>query len=317
MPLKNEALTITYLAWNTSTSIGQTGDAANHTLRAVGDGTEFTPTNAPVEVDSTILKGIYKISLLASELNYNFFTLGGISSTANVVIRDVSFPTDRGVLPNVPPTTQGAPITVGTGTGQLNTTNGGITGNITGNLSGSVGSVTGAVGSVTGAVGSVTGTVGGNVVGTVASVTGAVGSVTGSVGSVTGAVGSVAGNVAGNVVGTVGSVLGDVDGNLLGHVAGGVVGTVGGVAGNVTGSVGSVTAGVALSAAGLDAVAIESLNARQALDVILAVAAGVLSGASSGGGTIVIKDPSGTNTRVQATTDSNGNRTSVTITPPA
>jgi hypothetical protein len=74
--------------------------------------------------------------------------------------------------------------------------------------------------------------------------------------------------------------------------------------------------GVHLTSAGLDAVVIESgINARQALSPILAFAAGGLSGA--GTGTILIKGGNSSTTRIAATTDSAGNRTSVTLTLPS
>lgn len=89
-----------------------------------------------------------------------------------------------------------------------------------------------------------------------------------------------------------------------------------------TGTTGVVVAsasktGYTLSSAGLDSIPVETgVNARQALSPILASAAGVLSGA--GTGTIVIKAGanSGT-TRVTATTDSSGNRSSVTLSLPS
>ncbi len=120
MPLKNQALTVCYVAWNTSTNQGQTGDASNHTLKVVQDGTEASPTNSPSEVDSTNLKGVYKLALTSGDMNYNNVLLGGASSTANVVIIPINIMTERGVLPTVAPTNSGGFITFGTGTGQLN-----------------------------------------------------------------------------------------------------------------------------------------------------------------------------------------------------
>jgi hypothetical protein len=79
-----------------------------------------------------------------------------------------------------------------------------------------------------------------------------------------------------------------------------------------TDSLGRVT----LAPAGLDAIVVETgVNARQALTPILAASAGVLSGA--GTGSIVIKGGNVATTRIAATTDANGNRTSVTLTLPA
>ncbi len=92
------------------------------------------------------------------------------------------------------------------------------------------------------------------------------------------------------------------------------------------GSVASVTApvtvgtnndklGYALVSSGLDAIEVESgINARQALSPILAACAGVVSGA--GTGVVVIKGGNSSTTRITATTDNAGNRSSVTLTLP-
>lgn len=78
------------------------------------------------------------------------------------------------------------------------------------------------------------------------------------------------------------------------------------------GAVASVTAPVVLSSAGFDNIVVETgINARQALSPILAAAAGVVSGA--GTGTVVLKGGNVTTTRITATTDSDGNRSSVTL----
>jgi hypothetical protein len=68
----------------------------------------------------------------------------------------------------------------------------------------------------------------------------------------------------------------------------------------------------------LDPIAVESgLNARQALAVIVSAVVGQLSGATAGGGTIVTKTPDGATTRATVTTDAQGNRSAVTLNPPA
>lgn len=75
-------------------------------------------------------------------------------------------------------------------------------------------------------------------------------------------------------------------------------------------------AGYSLATAGLDAIFVEpGINARQALAPILAAAAGSLSGA--GTGTVVIRGGGSTVTRVTATTDAAGNRTSVVLALPS
>lgn len=71
-----------------------------------------------------------------------------------------------------------------------------------------------------------------------------------------------------------------------------------------------------LNAAGLDGIAVETgLNARQALSVIAASTAGLLSG--GGTTTITIKGAGVATTRITATVDSNNNRTAITLAPPA
>lgn len=74
--------------------------------------------------------------------------------------------------------------------------------------------------------------------------------------------------------------------------------------------------GVHLTSAGLDLVVIESgINARQAMSAIMASAAGVLSGATTG--TIVIKGGGVATTRITATTDADGNRSAITLSLPS
>ncbi len=157
---------------------------------------------------------------------------------------------------------------------------------ITGSLSGSVGSVSGAVGSVTGAVGSVTG---------------AVGSVTGAVGSVTGAVGSVAGNVDGNVSGSVASV-----------AAAGITAASFG-AGAIDAAALATDAVTEIANGYLDlASAVDGLTPRQVQAVVMASVAGELAGAATT--TVTVKNHDGTDTRIVATVDANGNRSVVNYT---
>jgi len=92
MAIKNAAITVQFVVWDTANNVGKTGDTANITLRGVGDGTEFTPSSPSItEVDSTNLPGVYKASLTASENNGTFLTLGGKSSSTGCVIIPVSW----------------------------------------------------------------------------------------------------------------------------------------------------------------------------------------------------------------------------------
>jgi hypothetical protein len=90
MPIKNTAIVMQYVAWDVSNNVGKTGDAANHSIRAVGDGVEYTPAAAPTQVNTDI-PGVYTIAIAAGENNYNTVTLGGKSSTAGVVIIPITW----------------------------------------------------------------------------------------------------------------------------------------------------------------------------------------------------------------------------------
>lgn len=94
--------------------------------------------------------------------------------------------------------------------------------------------------------------------------------------------------------------------------AGGIVASV---AAPVTVGTNNDKVGYTLAPSGLDAVQVESgVNARQALSPILAASAGVVAGA--GTGVIVIKGGNSSTTRITATTDNAGNRSSVNLTLP-
>lgn len=86
MSSQNVGTTLVYMAYNTSTGAYTTGDALNHTLKLVKDGTEASPTNSPSEVDSTNTPGAYKLTLTAAETQFGTVWLGGKSSTSNVII---------------------------------------------------------------------------------------------------------------------------------------------------------------------------------------------------------------------------------------
>lgn len=74
--------------------------------------------------------------------------------------------------------------------------------------------------------------------------------------------------------------------------------------------------GYSLAAAGLDSVVVETgLNARQSLSIIAAATGGVLSGAATT--TNVIKGAGVATTRITATVDADGNRSAITLAPPA
>lgn len=93
-----------------------------------------------------------------------------------------------------------------------------------------------------------------------------------------------------------------------GHVASGTTGeSIAGI---------SDKTGYKLAADGVDLIVAESgINMRQATALILAVSAGKISGADTT--TVTIKGADTSTTRVLATVDTSGNRSSMTLTPPA
>ena len=98
MAIKGVALTVTYTAWDTAGNIGKTGDAANHTLRLIRDGTVSAPTNAPAEADAVNVPGEYTLALTAAEMTCGFLGLAGTSSTTGVRIVPVKVVTEQGSL---------------------------------------------------------------------------------------------------------------------------------------------------------------------------------------------------------------------------
>ena len=119
----------------------------------------------------------------------------------------------------------------------------------------------------------------------------------------------------GYAAGTAGAILGqnlDAKISTRSTYAGGAVASV---AAPVTVGVNNDKSGYTLSGSGLDAIVVEAgINARQALSPLLAASAGVLTGA--GTGAIVIRGANSATSRIIATTDNAGNRTSVTLSLP-
>ena len=99
MAIRAESLTVNFLAWDTTNNVGKTGDSGNFTMRLIKDGGSPTvPDNALSEPDATNLKGIYEVVLTSTEMTANFLTLGGESSTANIVIFPLLITTERGSI---------------------------------------------------------------------------------------------------------------------------------------------------------------------------------------------------------------------------
>lgn len=79
---KNQAITLVYGAFNTSTNLWVSNDQANHTLKLIVDTTEITPSNAPVPHSY----GQYTLTVTAAENTGLLIDVFGISSTPNVIL---------------------------------------------------------------------------------------------------------------------------------------------------------------------------------------------------------------------------------------
>lgn len=212
-----------------------------------------------------------------------------------------------------------------------------------------IASVTGAVGSVTGAVGSVTGNVGGNVAGSVGSVTAGVTLADGAITAAKIADGAIdaatfaadvdaeilsylvddATRIDASAMNTLSShdpgeaIMGATDlgtgSGLTSLASQASVDTIDGIVDAILADTG--TDGVVISATTANAIADALLDRtagvetnrtlRQALRLILAAAAGKLSGAADT--TVTIRDTNDSKDRITATVDADGNRTAVTL----
>lgn len=91
---KNQAITVTYGAFNTSTNLWVSNDQANHTLKIIADTTESTPSNAPVAKSN----GKYTLSLTAGENSGLMMEVNGVSATPNVIIVPATWPNSASSL---------------------------------------------------------------------------------------------------------------------------------------------------------------------------------------------------------------------------
>jgi len=89
MPKKKASITVTYFAQDTLTGLGKTGDAGNHALAVIKDGTRDACANSASEVDGTNHPGLYKVVITGDENDGAMMCLHGKSSTSNVVIYPV------------------------------------------------------------------------------------------------------------------------------------------------------------------------------------------------------------------------------------
>ncbi len=84
MAIRGIPLYVPFIAWNTSTNAGQTGDAANITLQWLKDGVLSPTTNSPTEISASLAPGSYAVLLTGTEADCNLGTPLGLSVTASV-----------------------------------------------------------------------------------------------------------------------------------------------------------------------------------------------------------------------------------------
>lgn len=83
MAAQGKSQVLTYIAWNTSTNAYVNGDVANHTLNWMKDGLLGSTINTATGLG---FAGLYKLTMDSTETQALEGTLGGVSSTGNVVI---------------------------------------------------------------------------------------------------------------------------------------------------------------------------------------------------------------------------------------
>lgn len=86
MPSYGQPVTIQYSAINISTNLPATGDAGNHTLRWIQDGSIDATIPVGSEISVSLVPGMYQATLTVPQSRCQIGTLGGKSSTANVSI---------------------------------------------------------------------------------------------------------------------------------------------------------------------------------------------------------------------------------------
>ncbi len=98
MALYGESITVQYYCWNKTNGAPVTGDVSNHTVRIIRDGSVYTPTNSPQEINATESPGWYRIVLTGSEMQGDVISIEARSSTANVLCSKITFVTEKGRL---------------------------------------------------------------------------------------------------------------------------------------------------------------------------------------------------------------------------
>lgn len=82
MAIRGQALTVTFLVWDTATNTPVADDAANLTVRVITDGVAAAATNSPAAVEN----GEHSLVVTDDEMDGAFVTVEGSSTTANVIV---------------------------------------------------------------------------------------------------------------------------------------------------------------------------------------------------------------------------------------
>ena len=83
MPVKGEAVTVAYTAWDTAANAPKPGDAGNHTIKRIVDGAAAASiSDTPTDLEN----GECEITLSAAENSGDAMAVEGSSSTGDVVI---------------------------------------------------------------------------------------------------------------------------------------------------------------------------------------------------------------------------------------
>lgn len=96
MALYGESIVVSYYCWNKLTGDPVTGDASNHTVSVIRDGTAATATNSPQEISSSTSPGWYRVTLTSTEMQADTIAVDPRSSTTNVLCTKAFFVTEKG-----------------------------------------------------------------------------------------------------------------------------------------------------------------------------------------------------------------------------
>jgi len=105
MAIRGKPLKVNFLVWDTENNCGKTGVASSITLRYVKDSGPPSPvSNTVSEVDPVNMKGIYRVTLDANEMDGDFICVSGVVSGAQntgVVVYPAFIQTESNMLNDI------------------------------------------------------------------------------------------------------------------------------------------------------------------------------------------------------------------------